>query len=100
MIPIWRGGSLSFIARLGFRVRFFSFTLLPKPSHPQELTEYTIPYYISGHNSATARPRSQLISHLDARDASTGSPNARRAARPTFAWDALCDVCGQRLRGP
>jgi hypothetical protein len=29
MIPIWRGGTLSFIARLGFRVRLF----LP-PSFP------------------------------------------------------------------
>jgi hypothetical protein len=23
LIPIWRGGTLSFIARFGFRVRFF-----------------------------------------------------------------------------
>jgi N-acyl-phosphatidylethanolamine-hydrolysing phospholipase D len=30
MIPIWRGGSLSLIARLGFRVRFFSFLPLPQ----------------------------------------------------------------------
>ncbi len=42
MIPIWRGGTLSFIACLSFRVRFFSFILLPKPSHPQKLTEYII----------------------------------------------------------
>ena len=48
MIPIWRGGTLSFCTRLGFRVRFFSFILLLKPSHPQKLTEYIIPYYISG----------------------------------------------------
>ncbi len=73
IIPIWRGGTLSFIARLGFRVRFFSFILLPKPSHPQKLTEYIVLYYISGQNSATAHPRSQLISHLNARDASAGS---------------------------
>jgi hypothetical protein len=27
MIPIWRGGTLSVIARLGYRVRFFSIFL-------------------------------------------------------------------------
>ncbi len=85
MIPIWRGGTLFFNAHIGFRVRFFSFILLPKPSHPQRLTEYIIPYYISGQNSATAHPPSQLISHLNARDASVGSPNIHRAAHLPFA---------------
>ncbi len=51
MISIWRGSTLSFIARLGSRVRFFSFILLPKPSHPQKLTEYIIPHCISGQNA-------------------------------------------------
>ena len=31
MIPIWRGGAFSFIARLGFRMRF--------PFHPSHLTK-------------------------------------------------------------
>src|SRR6266478_3179743 len=95
MISIWRGSTLSFIARLGSRVRFFSFILLPKPSHPQKLTEYIIPHCISGQNSTAAHPRSQLISHLNARDASAGSPNTRRAGRPPFAGDALGDACRQ-----
>jgi hypothetical protein len=38
MIPIWRGGTLSFFARLGFRVRFFSFLTPPYHSHPRKLT--------------------------------------------------------------
>jgi N-acyl-phosphatidylethanolamine-hydrolysing phospholipase D len=31
MIPIWRGGTLSVIARLGFRVRFFLLSLTSQP---------------------------------------------------------------------
>jgi N-acyl-phosphatidylethanolamine-hydrolysing phospholipase D len=44
MIPIWRGGTLSLIARLGFRVGFFPF--LP-PFNPPKLTEYNILYHMS-----------------------------------------------------
>ena len=99
MIPIWRGGTLSLIARLGFRVRLFSFLPVPNTSCPPKLTERIIPYYvwIATNFAASAHPLSRLISHFDARYASASSPNARRPALSPFARDALCDVCGQQL---
>ena len=57
MIPIWRGGTLSLIARLGFRVRFFS----------SLLTSYSSTKYIITHITMSGSPLipSQLIHSPD-----------------------------------
>ena len=83
MIPIWRGGTLSFIARLGFRVRFSHL-----PSHQTNVQPK------HKYNPATADTRSRFISCLVARVAVAGSTDARRAARSPFARDAFCYICG------
>jgi len=85
MLPIWRGGTLSFIARLGFRVSPSSLRTNLQPPHTP----------IGG----TARPHSRLPPHRISRDAGAGSAHAQRAARSPLARDAFCDVCRLRHRG-
>jgi N-acyl-phosphatidylethanolamine-hydrolysing phospholipase D len=45
MLPIWRGGTLSFIARLGFRVSISSFYILSrkKSQMNQPVMKFTVP---------------------------------------------------------
>jgi hypothetical protein len=64
MIPIWRGGTLSVIARLGYRVRFFSFLPLPDlPLIPPQLIHSPNSFLTSMH----ATPAQALQMHVELR---------------------------------
>jgi N-acyl-phosphatidylethanolamine-hydrolysing phospholipase D len=64
MIPIWRGGTLSVIARLGYRVRFFSFLPLPDPPlSPPQLIHSPNSFLTSMH----ATPAQALQMHVELR---------------------------------
>jgi len=78
MLPIWRGGTLSFIARLDFRM---------SPSSLQ--TNLQSPHAPAGR---TAHSHSRLPPHHISRDAGAGPVHTRRAARSPLARDAFRDV--------
>jgi hypothetical protein len=66
MVPVWHGGTLSLLARLGFPMRFFSFLLLPNPSYPR--IHHLMLYVWTPTTSAdSAHPLSRLVLHFDTR---------------------------------